>query len=162
MIEIVDYQFGPAARNRIAEATDPGHDGAVAALESFYYALNRRDITVLAQVWSQDELAQLNNPIGGILRSGAAVTALYRRIFDGGLALRVTFVDAATYWFDDAVVFAGREIGRYHDGDTVVPITIRTTRVFGYDRELGRWLQLHHHGSIDQPSELAAYQNAVR
>lgn len=161
MIELVDYQFGPQARLRLAETRDPGREGAIAALESFYHALNRRDLDALSAVWSQDELAQLNNPVGGILRSGAAVTDLYRRIFSGDLRLTVTFADAVTYWWANAVVFAGREIGQYHDHDgATVPLTIRTSRVFGYDS--GRWQQVHHHGSIDQPEELAAYQKAVR
>ncbi|MEV6639028.1 nuclear transport factor 2 family protein [Amycolatopsis sp. NPDC051371] len=163
MIELVDYQFGPQARRRLEEARDPGREGAIAALESFYHALNRRDLDALSAVWSQDELAQLNNPVGGILRSGAAVTGLYRRIFAGDLGLTVTFTDAVTYWWADAVVFAGREIGQYHDHDgATVPLTIRTSRVFGYDQDAGRWLQVHHHGSIDHPEELAAYQKAVR
>ncbi|GLY39856.1 hypothetical protein Amsp01_058790 [Amycolatopsis sp. NBRC 101858] len=161
MIELVDYQFGPQARRRLAEARDPGREGAVAALETFYHALNRRDLDALSAVWSQDELAQLNNPVGGILRSGAAVTGLYRRIFAGDLRLTVTFADAATYRWADAVVFAGRELGQYHDRDgATVPLTIRTSRVFGYDS--GQWRQVHHHGSIDHPEELAAYQKAVR
>jgi hypothetical protein len=47
-------------------------------------------------------------------------------------------------------VFAGREIGQYHDHDgATVPLMIRTPRVFGYDQDAGRWLQVHHHGSID-------------
>jgi hypothetical protein len=163
MIEVVDYQFGPASRLRLDEITRPDHQGAVAALETFYYALARRDLGALAAVWSQDELAQLNNPLGGILRSGEAVTDLYRRVFAGNVNLCVTFVDAATYSWGDAVVFAGREIGRYHDlHGAIVPLAIRTTRVFGYDPECGRWLQLHHHGSIDNAEELAAYQHTVR
>jgi ketosteroid isomerase-like protein len=162
-IELVDYQFGLASRRRLDETKQPDREGAIAALESFYYALNRRDLGALSAVWSQDELAQLNNPVGGILRSGTAVTDLYRRIFSGDLRLTVTFVDAATYWWPDAVVFAGREIGQYHDQDgATVPLTIRTTRVFGYQRDAGRWLQVHHHGSIDQPEQLAEYQKAVR
>jgi|SRR5882757_1999818 len=163
MIELVDYQFGPGSRRRLDDASQPDRHGAIAALETFYYALNRRDLQTLAAVWSQDELAQLNNPVGGILRSGQAVTELYARIFNGSLGLRVTFTDAATYWWEDAVVFAGREIGHYHDQDgSIVPLTIRTSRVFGYDKDAHRWLQVHHHGSIDHPAELAAYQNAVR
>lgn len=163
MISLVDYQFGPAARERLAASADPGREGAVAALETFYYALNHRDLDALSAVWSQDELAQLNNPVGGILRSGSAVTDLYRRIFAGNLALTVTFGDAATYEWPEVVVFAGREIGQYHDRTGAeVPLTIRTSRVFGYDHAAGRWLQVHHHGSIDDPDELAAYQRAVR
>jgi len=161
-IEVVDYQFGPHARQRLSDATAPEWSGAVAALETFYYALNNRDLDVLAAVWSRDELAQLNNPIGGILRSGEAVTDLYRRIFAGGLGLAVTFTNAATYYWSDAVVFAGQEIGDYAGGDSDrIPVTIRTTRVFGYDLTAGRWLQFHHHGSIDQSDELARYQNAA-
>ena len=154
-MEVVDYRFGPQARNRLAETGNPGRDGAIAALESFYYALNNRDLDTLSAVWSDHGLAQLNNPVGGILRSGTAVTDLYRRIFDGGLGLTVTFTDAATYWWADSVVFAGRELGEY---GARVPLVIRTTRVFGYD---GSWRQVHHHGSIDRPAELAAYQQAA-
>jgi len=160
MIELVDYRFGPQAHNRLDEAKTPDHAGAVAALETFYYALNNKDLQTLAGVWSQDDLAQLNNPVGGILRSGRAVTDLYRKIFSGTLNLTVTFTDAATYRWDNAVVFAGREIGDYNGPNGTTPLTIRTSRVFGYDN--GRWLQVHHHGSIDQPDELAAYQKAVR
>ncbi|NIK61521.1 YybH family protein [Kribbella shirazensis] len=163
MTQLVDYNFGPSARLRLDEAAKPDHDGALAALESFYYALNHKDLDSLAAVWSQDELAQLNNPVGGILRSGKAVTDLYRRIFAGHLDLQVTFTDAATYRWADGAVFAGRELGTYRnrDGD-VVPLTIRTSRVFRYEPDPGRWLQIHHHGSIDQPAELAAYQAAVQ
>jgi hypothetical protein len=154
-MEVVDHRFGPQSRNRLTDTENPARDGAIAALETFYYALNNRDLDILSAVWSQHDLAQLNNPVGGILRSGHAITDLYRRIFDGGLGLTVTFTDAATYWWADSVVFAGREIGSY---GAQAPLTIRTTRVFGYD---GHWRQVHHHGSIDQPEELAAYQRAV-
>jgi ketosteroid isomerase-like protein len=161
-IELVDYRFGPSARNRVDGATDPGRDGAVAALETFYHALNSRDLDALSSVWSADPLAQLNNPIGGILRSGQAVTDLYRRIFAGQVGLTVTFGDAVTYWSADTVVFAGREVGQYLGTEGApVPLTIRTSRLFRYDRDAGRWLQLHHHGSIDNPTELDAYQRVV-
>ncbi|MEV5544383.1 nuclear transport factor 2 family protein [Saccharopolyspora shandongensis] len=163
MIALLDYQFGPNSRKRLAASADPSQEGAVAALETFYYALNRRDLDTLSAVWSQDELVQLNNPVGGILRSGSAVTDLYRRIFTGNLFLTVTFVDAATYGWPEVAVFAGREVGQYHDRTgATVPITIRTSRVFGYDHAVGRWLQVHHHGSIDDPEQLAGYQREVR
>jgi hypothetical protein len=38
-------------------------------------------------------------------------------------------------------------------------LQIRTTRIFAY---AGTWVQVHHHGSIDDPAALAAYQQAVR
>ena len=160
-METVDYDFGPTSRNRIVEAGQPGREGAVAALETFYYALNNADLDSLAAVWSEDELAQLNNPVGGITRSGAAITALYRKIFASGMNVQVTFTDAATYSYPGVVVFAGREIGTYRNRDgRQTPIRIRTTRVFNY--AAGRWAQVHHHGSIDDAPALAAYQQAAR
>lgn len=163
MNSLVDYEFGPGARNRLDAARDPGPDGAVAALETFYSALNNADLDVLRAVWSPDPLAQLNNPIGGILRSGDAIAGLYGRIFAGGLDVRVTFTDAATYLSTGTAVFAGRELGSYLGPDGArVPLQIRTSRVFSRHPEQGRWLQTHHHGSIDDPVALAAYQAAAR
>lgn len=159
MIELVDYGFGSAARNRLADLATPGRDGALAALETFYYALNNRDLDTLSAVWADDALVQLNNPVGGILRSGDAVRGLYKRVFAGSLNVQVTFGDAATYWHSDAVTFAGRETGTYHHprlGERA--LHIRTSRIFAYD---GRWAQVHHHGSIDDAEALATYQDAV-
>ena len=163
MSTLVDYDFGPGARNRLEDARDPAPDGAVAALETFYFALNNADLDVLGAVWSPDPLAQLNNPVGGILRSGDAITDLYRRIFAGGMGVQVTFTDAATYLGRDTAVFAGRELGSYVGADGArVPLQIRTTRFFTWHPDRGSWLQLHHHGSIDDPEALAAYQAAAR
>jgi ketosteroid isomerase-like protein len=163
MSTLVDYEFGAAARNRLDEASDPGPEGAVAALETFYHALNNADLGVLRAVWSPDPLAQLDNPVGGILRSGDAIVGLYQRIFAGGLDVQVTFTDAATYLGSDTAVFAGRELGSYlgPDGERV-PLQIRTSRVFTWHPDQGSWLQTHHHGSIDDPEALAAYQAAAR
>ncbi|WP_329261559.1 nuclear transport factor 2 family protein [Actinoallomurus sp. NBC_01490] len=163
MYEVVDYDFGPAARNRLAGTTLRGREGAVAALETFYYALNSADLDTLAEVWSDDELAQLDNPVGGIIRSGAAITELYRRIFSSGMDLSVTFTDAATYVTADTAVFAGRERCEYTDAEgTRVPVEFRTSRFFAWVPGEERWRQIHHHGSADDPGALRAYQAAVR
>ncbi|HWD80597.1 MAG TPA: nuclear transport factor 2 family protein [Kribbella sp.] len=156
MIELAEYNFGPDARRRSEEARTPGRAGALAALETFYYSLNHKDLDVLVAGWADDPLVQLNNPVGGILRGRDAVRELYERVFAGSLNVQVTFGDVATYWLDDSVVFAGRETGTYL-GDR--PLQIRTTRIFRYD---GLWQQIHHHGSIDDAEMLAAYQRAVR
>jgi ketosteroid isomerase-like protein len=156
MIELVDYGFGPDARPRADEARTPGREGALAALETFYYALNHKDLETLVAGWADDPLVQLNNPVGGILRGRDAVRDLYERVFAGSLDVRVTFGDAATYWLGDSVVFAGRETGTYLGNR---PLRIRTTRIFKYT---GTWKQVHHHGSIDDALMLAEYQQAVR
>jgi ketosteroid isomerase-like protein len=165
-----DYDFGPQSSSAIERSADPGRAGAVAAVETFYFALNHRDLRTLAAVWADDGLVQLNNPIGGILRSKPSVEDLYRRIFASDIGLQVTFTDAVSYAGADTVVFAGRELASYfHVRDCgasevreEVAVTIRTTRVFGYSSKAGRWLQLHHHGSIDSPTALQRYRDAVQ
>jgi hypothetical protein len=161
-MSLSDLSFGTDARERLAAATDEGPAGALAALETFYYALNRRDAGVLAQVWSDDPLAQLNNPLGGILRGGAAVVRLYERVFTSGTRLEIRFSDFVQYLDERHALFAGRESGTYTvEGSAPVPVQIRTSRYFRYDPAHGRWLQFHHHGSIDDPEQLAAYQRAL-
>ncbi|WP_103336094.1 YybH family protein [Amycolatopsis sp. CA-126428] len=155
----LDTTFGTGARNRLDAATDPGREGALAALESFYYAFNQRDLDALRRVWTTDPLAQLNNPLGGILRGGEAITALYGRVFHGPARVTVEFGDIVEYSGEGHAVFAGRETGEYRVTETV-PLSIRTTRIFAYGN--GRWVQVHHHGSIDDAEALAAYQAAIR
>ncbi|WP_431907973.1 YybH family protein [Amycolatopsis thermoflava] len=152
--------FGPDSRNRLDVATAPGIEGALAALETFYFAFNQRDSDVFAKVWTQDALAQLNNPLGGILRGGEAISALYDKVFHGPARVTVTFGDVVEYAGDGHALFAGRETGSYVVDGREVPLRIRTSRYFRY--EDGRWAQFHHHGSIDDAAELAAYQAAIR
>ena len=161
MTRHLDNSFGSASRNRLDEASSLGTDGALAALETFYFAFNNRDLDVFAQVWTSDPLAQLNNPLGSILRGGEAITALYDRVFHGSAQVTVTFGDIVEYAGDTHTLFAGRETGEYKDASgRLVPLSIRTTRYFRY--ESGRWAQFHHHGSIDDADALAAYQATIR
>ncbi|SFJ97636.1 hypothetical protein [Amycolatopsis sacchari] len=46
---------------------------------------------------AHDPLAQLNNSLGGILRGGEAITALYDRVFHGPALVTVTFGDIVKY-----------------------------------------------------------------
>jgi SnoaL-like domain len=162
VITHVDAEYGPRARNRLAEATSPDLDGARAALESFYYAFNHRDPEVLEQVWVRDPLVQLNNPLGGMLRGADDIARLYRRVFRSPARVEVTFGDIVEYRAADMVVFAGRETGRVGEpAGRSAALHIRTTRVFAFDRPAGRWGQVHHHGSIDDPGALRDYQEAV-
>jgi hypothetical protein len=163
LITVVDYGFGPSARNRLNDASTPGLAGAVAALETFYYAFNHADMPVLTAVWSSHALTQLTNPAGGVVRSTAAITDVYRRMLASGMDVQVTFTDAATYDLGSAVMFAGLERGAYRRNDgRRVALTVRTSRLFGWDAERERWAQLHHHGSVDDPFELADYQTGSR
>ncbi|MDQ0380814.1 YybH family protein [Amycolatopsis thermophila] len=160
MTRRLESTFGPDSRNRLDAAATPGAEGALAALETFYFAFNQRDLDVFAQVWTGDALAQLNNPLGGILRGGPEITALYDKVFHGPARVTVTFGDIVEYAGEGHALFAGRETGSYVVDGREVPLRIRTSRYFRYEN--GRWAQFHHHGSIDDPGELAAYQAAVR
>jgi hypothetical protein len=52
-----------------------------------------------------------------------------------------------------------RERGYFRLEENEVKLAIRTSRVF--KKIDGRWKQVHHHGSIDDPELLARYQTAV-
>jgi ketosteroid isomerase-like protein len=159
-IEKTDIRFGPDSVNRLAETADPSLRGAWAALESFYYAWHHRDADTLRAVWSDDPLAQLDNPVGGILRGGAAIAGLYQKAFASPTEVRVTLGDVIAYHGKGDAVFAGRETGSYTTPDgTTASLQIRTTRYFRYAD--GHWRQYHHHGSIDDPDALRAYQQAI-
>jgi ketosteroid isomerase-like protein len=160
-IEMTAILFGPDSVNRLAETGDESEQGAWAALESFYYAWHHRDADALRAVWSDHPLAQLDNPVGGILRGGDAITGLYEKALASPADIRVTFGDVVAYYGDGDAVFTGREVGSYISPDgTTIPLEIRTTRYFRYDD--GHWRQYHHHGSIDDPGALRAYQEAIR
>jgi ketosteroid isomerase-like protein len=155
-----DTTYGRSARNRLAAIETPGLAGALAAVETFYHAFNNGDLDVFTQVWVPDELIRLNNPLGGILEGIGPIAELYRGIFDGPADVWVEFHDIVAYEMGDAAVFAGRERGEFAKNDTVVPLEIRTTRIFGFVG--GRWGQIHHHGSITDAVMLEAYRAAVQ
>jgi ketosteroid isomerase-like protein len=155
-----DARFGPQSQDRRQEARSPGRAGAVAAVESFYYAFNTGSLEVLEAVWRDDPLVQLNNPLGGIVRGAEDIRSLYARIFTGAARAWVELHDVVEFEAGETVVFAGRERGEFIHGDTVIPLSIRTSRVFMHDAAQG-WRQVHHHGSIDDPEALRAYQRAV-
>lgn len=148
-------------QNRLVDAQQPGTEGARAALETFYYAFNQRSLDLFRQVWLDDPLIQLNNPVGGIMRGAEPISALYARIFEGPVRVWVELTDIVMYAASEMVVFAGRERGTYERDGRVFPLEIRTSRIFAYAPEHGGWRQVHHHGSIDDAEKLAHYQQTV-
>ena len=62
MITHVDVEYGPGARNRLAEAAAPDVDGARAALESFYHAFHQHDLEVFERVWVRDPPVRPRGP----------------------------------------------------------------------------------------------------
>lgn len=153
--------FGRSARDRSGEGREPSIRGARAMLEAFYHAFNTRSLTALAAVWAPQELASLNNPLGGITFGSEKILSLYQRIFAGSARVWVEFSDIVVYGTPEMVTFAGRETGEFRLGERAVPLSIRTTRIFQYCGPEFGWRQIHHHGSIDDPDSLRSYQEAV-
>lgn len=155
----IEAIFGREATNLIDQTDQPGIAGALAALETFYYAFNNNDLEVFTGVWVPSEMIRLNNPLGGILEGIDPIAALYDGIFNGPADVWVEFHDIVAYDFGESVVFAGRERGQFAKGETIVPLDIRTSRVLHYAGD--RWGQVHHHGSITDSTQLDTYRNAV-
>jgi len=157
---LMDRRFGRDAHNLVNETGMQNYEGAVAALETFYYSFNNKDLEIFNKIWTQNCLIQLNNPLGGIIRGINDISNLYRKLFTSNANVWVEFSDIVSYELNDCVVFAGREKGAYSNAKGTVELNIRTTRIFAYIN--GTWGQLHHHGSIDDPELLQKYQAAVK
>lgn len=149
------------ADNRLVETLQSTIEGAMAALETFYHALNERSLDLFRQIWLDHPLIQVNNPLGGIMRGADPIGALYGRIFEGPVYVRVELSDIVAYLSSEMVVFAGRERGTYERDGRVYPLDIRTSRTFLYAPAHGGWRQIHHHGWIDDPETLLHYQPTI-
>ncbi len=130
------------------------------ALAQFYRAFNGRDLTLMAENWDNSADCAMDNPLGGIMRGWPAIRAVYERIFDGSAKVGVEFHDYTLHLHGDVFYAVGRERGLLETPTTTLDLAIRTSRVFR--RIDGRWRQVHHHGSIDDPQLLDAYRRAVR
>jgi len=131
----------------------------IRALSQFYHALNARDIDLMAQNWAQTDEAVMDNPVGGIKRGWEEIKAVYQRIFKSPGQYWFEFYGYSYHEVGDVFYVVGRERGEYKTSKAVLNMAVRTTRVFR--RIDGEWRQVHHHGSIDDPRLLAAYQEAA-
>lgn len=141
------------AEDRNDSATPQG------ALIEFYAAFNGRDMEKMARNWANIDGIAMDNPLGGIKRGWDEIKQVYERIFDGPAKVYVEFYDYTIHEGEDMFYAVGRERGEFVKGIESVLLAIRTSRVF---RKMdGRWRQVHHHGSIDDPKLLERYQKAV-
>ena len=129
------------------------------ALSDFYEAFNSRNLVMMSGNWSQTDDTAMDNPLGGIKRGWQEIESVYERIFSGPARVYVEFYDYTMHETGEMFYAVGRERGAFRVGDIVIPLAIRTTRIFKMID--GRWRQVHHHGSIEDPELLARYQAAV-
>jgi len=109
----LNQTFGIYALNKLNTTTDTSFNGALACLESFYHAFNNKDIEVLKKVWHEDDLSQLNNPLGGIIRGVGPIVELYDKVFKSKASVHVEFGSIICYETLRTVVFAGIETGEF-------------------------------------------------
>jgi ATP-dependent Clp protease ATP-binding subunit ClpA len=129
------------------------------AVAQFYTAFNTRDLELMARNWSRSARASMCNPVGGIAHGWGEISAVYARLFDGAVRVRVELKPETFTTVGFFCCLVGREHGTAERDGRAVELSIRTTRIFAL--ESGEWHQLHHHGSIDDPAMLRAYQELV-
>jgi ketosteroid isomerase-like protein len=130
------------------------------ALAQFYRALNARDLALMQKNWSDSDAAAMDNPLGGIKRGWAEIKTVYEKLFASSGVYRFEFHDYTVHEGAEFFYVVGRERGELESDVGTLQLAIRTTRIFQRDADQ-RWRQIHHHGSIDDPQLLAAYQEAV-
>lgn len=130
------------------------------ALSEFYRAFNTRDLALMEHNWSVSDDIAMDNPLGGIKRGWADIKSVYEAIFTGQARVYVEFHGYTLHVVDEVFYVVGRERGTLELPKADLALDFRTSRIFR--RTGGRWRQVHHHGSMDDPARLAGYQRAVR
>jgi ketosteroid isomerase-like protein len=133
---------------------------ALQALAQFYRALNSRDIEMMQQNWANSAEVAMDNPLGGIKRGWSEIRTTYEKLFDSKGAYQFEFYDYTLHEAGVLFYVVGRERGELDVSGQPMNLAIRTSRIFQKDAD-ARWRQVHHHGSIDDPQMLSAYQEAI-
>ena len=131
----------------------------IVALIQFYRAFNQRNMGLMATNWNNNDESVMSNPLGGIKRGWREISLVYDKIFNGPAEVYVEFYDFQIIETGEMFFAAGRERGYFKTEDVEISLAIRTSRIFMKDS--AQWKQVHHHGSIEDPELLAAYQNVV-
>ena len=129
-------------------------------LSEFYEALNSKDLEKMEKNRAQTDESVMDNPVGGIKRGWEEIKSAYERIFSTPAQYHFEFYDYSYHEADEISFVVGRERGEFRVGETLLKMAIRTTRIFRMID--GRWQQVHHHGSIEDPDLLDKYQKAVK
>jgi SnoaL-like domain len=130
------------------------------ALVGFYRAFNERDVGLMAKNWLQSPDASMSNPLGGIKRGWDDIRTVYDNIFNGPAQVYVEYHDYSIFETGEFFQAVGRERGRFSIDGKSIDLRIRTSRTFV--KQGDEYRQLHHHGSIEEPELLHAYQTGVR
>lgn len=141
--------------DRTANFTDE-----VAALAQFYRGFNTRDLRLITENWWTTDESTLISPLGGFTRGWQNIRAFYEHLFDGRAPLHVELHDYTLHIVGSMFYAMGIERGFAVTNDERLDVEIRATRVFRL--ELGRYRQIHYHGSIEDATMLRKYQDIMR
>ena len=130
------------------------------ALVEFYDAFNHRKLKVMSNNWANTPDIAMDNPLGGIMRGWENISGVYERIFNGQAIVYVEYYDYTIHELGDTFYAVGRERGYFEVNGNRIDLKIRTSRIF--QKIEGEWKQVHHHGSIEDPSLLKTYQDLVK
>jgi len=137
-----------------------GKETPYEALVEFYDAFNNRNLKLMKQNWAHNSEVAMDNPLGGIMRGWDDIELVYQRIFEGKAKVYVEYYDYTIHQTADMFYAVGRERGHFEVDAKRITLEIRTSRIF---RKIhGKWRQVHHHGSIEDPALLRAYQELVK
>lgn len=139
-----------------AESIDTNVSSQNSALIDFYSAFNNGNMGLMSTNWVQSEEASMSNPLGDIKRGWESIREVYDRIFNGEARVYVEFYDYTIHSADAMFIAVGRERGYLEHGGNRLDLSIRTSRT--YRKDCDKWLQIHHHGSIEDPALLKKYQ----
>lgn len=134
-------------------------DNGQKALVEFYKAFNTKNMDLMSQNWAKQDNVSMSNPLGGIKRGWPDIKATYEKIFFGPAEVYVEFYDYVLLTSSHMFCSIGRERGYFRLPGLEIQLSIRTSRTFQSNGH--RWVQVHHHGSIDNPQLLGRYQHAV-
>ncbi len=129
-------------------------------LAQFYSAFNNQNFELMSQNWLQNEEIAMDNPLGGIKRGWDEITSVYNRIFTGQAKVYVEFYDYTIVDLNGGFCAIGRERGCVQMDEQKLELAIRTSRIYKLVDDT--YKQVHHHGSIERPELLKAYQEFVK
>jgi len=132
---------------------------SLGVLSEFYKAFNSYDYELMASNWLNSGDASMSNPLGDIKRGWTQIKKVYEIIFSGPAKVYVEFYDYKIFSGENFFQAVGREQGHLRIANDIIDLRIRTSRTFIING--GRYKQLHHHGSIEDPELLASYQTAL-
>ena len=132
-------------------------------LYNFYKAFNAKDFILMKENWLHSDEIAMSNPLGGIKHEWDDIQSVYEKIFAGKAKIYVEFYDYTIIELVGGFCCVGRERGSAEVDGKKIELAIRTSRVYKLTQEenVVRYKQVHHHGSIENPELLDAYQKLL-